>query len=114
MTRYEWIGELKLVQDAVIEENVWQFTVKVPHHNHDCAMEAVALFQHRQRDAATLVRIQQQWKLRQSSTNILASLLGDNISIRQQDILNEIARLWREELQGMTPIEALLCMLDEY
>ena len=60
MTGCEWKARLHKVYDAEHAEDVWKYNVRVPYHNHDCAKDMRALFQHRQRDAATLIRIKQQ------------------------------------------------------
>ena len=79
-------------------------------------MNAIAFHQHRQRDADTLNKIKELSDAALKPQQIQTYLLQQDPSklITRKDITNDREQMRRDNLQGMTPTQAMMLALDKY
>ena len=95
---------------------LWKVDPTEHPHNHELALSAIAFHQHRKRSPETLEKIKElsdaSLKPQQIKTYLMQR--DPNKLITKRDILNDREQMRRDNLNGLTPTQAMLYGLDTY
>ena len=92
----------------------WALEIQDPSHNHPAFLAPAALPQNRKRSDDTTKTIRDITSSSIGAAKILTNLLKKDITIDLQDIYNERRVYRKEQLGGLTSIQALLRALEQY